>query len=280
MLATEVPVSTLPAWVTYPSVVMQEKLDGQRFLAEVFAGRVTVYGRDGQTKVTHLPAPVLADLARLTGRWVLDGEIMPTGRLALFDLAGAATLVDWSTPFATRHEVLTHLVAAWAPVAVDLVPVAVTEGEKAALVARVVADAGEGVIIRRAAGQYRPGVHSDEVLKVKYVHDLEAIVTALDVDGKDSCELTVLDTDGSEPFVVIGNASTYGKRVFDPAAGGERGVELLDVVTVRYRKVGANRRLVEPRIVAVRFDKGRETCLIEQDPALIPPAFPALRSVA
>lgn len=112
--------------------------------------------------------------------------------------------------------------------------------------------AGEGVVFKKAESFYRPGKSSNWV-KVKFVHQVDVIVTAKGIDGKDNLELSVW-RDGA--LTEVGHCSAL--------TGDGPLVEVDDVVTVTVHSVTNGGRLREP--VTPRLRRGEvqpDTCTWE-----------------
>lgn len=109
----------------------------------------------------------------------------------------------------------------------------------------------DGLIFRRTDDPYFPG-ETSAVKKFKFVSDIDCHVTAVGIDDKSNCELSVYDPISDQHFAV-GKASTNGKGRI--AVG--------NVVRVRFLKFTGS-RLREPRIVEVRDDKSPLECTVDQ----------------
>lgn len=254
----------LPATVEDPKWVLEQKLDGQRLVVRVQNEdgghvRVEAFNRAGQPKQTMVTRTLLACFEFFTGRgtWTFDGELVG-GTYHVFDMMqGGDGLVSVTTPLEERRIVLESLFGLWKPRAdlVCLVHQAKTADEKAALVAAAEADRCEGVMAKLASSRYAPGQRSAAWLKVKFTHDLDAVILDLGHGGKDNAVLALLDHENGK-VVEVGRASTIGKR---PTP------EIGQVWLVRYLYfTDADRRLYQPRLVRLRTDKAYAECTVDQ----------------
>lgn len=259
MLAYSIEFSDLHRYVNDSNWVAQLKCDGQRMLVKVDNGTVTILGRNGRPKVTGLSHTLLAQFEKFNaGQWTFDGELIGSD-LVLFDLIDAGAMCNLSTPFIERWSTLNVLYNdVWKPDpnVVTLLPVAYTADAKMILAKQAEAEQREGIILRHRQGLYRPGVRSTHLLKCKFVHTVDAIISRVGIDGKDNVELTVLDPD-NDRVVVIGQASAIGK-IPKP--------EQFQVWEVKFLYIcdRENPRLVQPRLMSLRTDKDMSECLFDQ----------------
>lgn len=263
MLCRPVEPDKMDRYVCDDDWLAQQKLDGQRVLASVVDGDVKAYGRDGSRRANGIPAGVSRGLARLAhGTWWLDGELLGDV-LWLFDLPAAMVSarpenpsVRLEHPFEERYFVLHQLMKDyWRPGPhIRLLPVAEGIDEKVALVRDVYLSEAEGVIFRHRDGCYAPGVRAERTLKAKFTNTVDAVVTALRVEGKDNCAVAVFDGNGTE--VDVGRCKLEGKP---PVAVG-------DVIEVKYLYAAtpSKPRLVQPRLLRVRDDKPATECTLDQ----------------
>ena len=134
----------------------------------------------------------------------------------VFDLPGAGA------PFAERAARITMLAKqlGWPQlVAVEQSPLA----DRASLQRRfdaVVRAGGEGLVLHRASALWRPG-HSDDLLKLKPLHDAEAVVTAhLAGQGKHEGRLGALRVRNEEGIeFLVGTGFGDAQRQQPPALG-------------------------------------------------------------
>lgn len=265
MLAAVLPADDVSRVLDSEDWVTQFKYDGDRVVVEAVEGRIRVLNRQGEVKTRNVGrAQLLPFTALHRGRWVFDGEVV--GRtLVLFDLVSASSdALAWVTeddPFTTRYlalsviaELLGVPTAAQdtsAPVVVA--PVAFGPGSKARMLTDAVVEQREGVIARRRSGVYEQGRRSMDLLKHKFIKDVDVVVSGLHAT-KESATLSVYDEHGS--LIEVGSASTIGKG---PVSPGE-----VWVVTFLYVTDPAHPRLVQPRLIRSRSDKTPAQCLLDQ----------------
>ena len=238
---------------------IEPKLDGVRALAVIDNGKVTFLNRHGtplSAASTNASRPVLAaQLERdfSSGYWVLDGEIMPDGSYWIFDLVEAPGTCNPDYEFRHRRDALERLaeILGWEDNQLfHVVSHAVSEAGKAALVSMIMADGGEGVMIKARAAKYteRRVRHS---LKWKITKTADVVVTARNTDGKCNASLAVFDG---------------GKRidVGDVSMIGRADVPVGTVLEVKFLYVTEGTRLYQPRVVGVRYDKRPDECELHQ----------------
>ena len=255
MLADTAAPQDIPAMLTNPTWVAQPKLDGDRVLIQVVDGAVAVFNRQGAAKVTNVGAAMLAPFRNLTaGRWVFDGEVVAR-TLWLFDMPTAGGFITETTPFTDRYAALTATLTALGadPALIGLVPTAVGECAKRAMLTAAQQCRKEGVMFRRALSGYQAG-RAASLVKFKFIKEIDAYVTKVGIGGKQNAELAVLDDAGTE--VVIGQVTTIGRGT----------VRVGDVVEVQYLYIvnPAAPRLFQPRILRSRTDKTPRECHLGQ----------------
>lgn len=259
MLADSADVHELDSYIADVKWWIEQKFDGQRMLVVIDNGEIKVLNRQGMPKVTNLHPAIVDQFADFTtGQWVFDGELLD-GCLQVFDMPQAGGLVAPDTRFAERRIALEALLeqGVWTPdpAYVQLTHCAKTTDDKAKLAKIAQDDQCEGVMLKHVDGAYQPAKRSRRMLKCKFTHDLDAIITAVGHDGKDNAVLSLLDPEAGK-VVEIGRASTIGKKP-TPAVG--------DVWLVTYLYfTDADRRLYQPRLVSKRTDKDYSECLVDQ----------------
>jgi ATP-dependent DNA ligase/predicted DNA-binding WGR domain protein len=236
------------AWWTQP------KMDGDRVMIEVIDGEVKAWGRNGQPKVSNVGPAMLVPFKAFPSHFVFDGEVVGS-TLHLFDLPYAEGIVNHKTPFSERFVALDLLITTLGVSNVVVVPVATDELEKGNMLAEAQANNREGVMFRKASAGYSVG-RSYNLLKHKFVRTLDAVVTGVGTDGKNSALLSVYATGKQGGLLEVGKASTIGKGK----------IEVGQVVEVKYLYItdAAAPRLYQPRIVKVRYDKGAAECTSDQ----------------
>lgn len=254
MLCRPYPVAHLTAAATDDSWALQQKMDGRRMLAVCDGGTVTLRNRSGGVAVppgADRVAAALAPLAATGATVAVDGEYID-GVLYAFDLVTD----NPADTFDVRHATLVRILDLLDTPHVVAAPTAYGTADKVALARRVADGGGEGLVARRLAGRYTPGGRSDDCRKLKFTHTADVIVLAVTPD-RASVSVGV-HVPGSPDPVEVCTVSTHGKP---PVSVG-------DVVEVEYLYATERCRLYQPRIVAVRDDKGPDECTVDQ----LPPA--------
>lgn len=259
-------------FVTDPDVVFEQKLDGARLMVVIERGLVSFHNRRGDamkhTASTQWFNALRDDLAGVVehvgphGNATLDGELMhDTGTYYVFDLPefdrgeGTVPRVRASHPFFHRREALNELATHFGP-SVRRVSQYVTEGAKRALVERVRAEEGEGVIAKSRDAGYAPGQRVKHSLKVKIVRSVDVVVTKVDRPDPrhGSIEFGLYATPDAELPTFLGSCSAIGKPEVHP----------FDVIEIQYLGWVPGGGLREPRMVRVRDDKRARECTADQ----------------
>lgn len=226
---------------------MEQKLDGHRVLVGFEDGRSHFMNRDGNPYGHGVPGAVQAAVngAPFSGRWVLDGELLD-GVYHVFDVLILNGADATGHAFEQRRAVLEKLFQSWDSPCVRLVDTAKTKDEKARLVGLVSNNHGEGVIAKDKTANYKRG-RSRAMRKLKFEQTIDLIVTEVGRRGKEAAGLSIMH-DGR--LIEVGACSLLGKGP----------VEVGDVVEVKYLYLGADDRIVQPRLVRRRLDKAPEEC--------------------
>lgn len=266
MLAESADMKDMEKYLTDDNWLIQPKLDGDRFLVEIINGKVTPVNRSGKPKVRGVSLKTLAQFEDFNaGRFIFDGELVD-GCLRLFDMVEGLDVTPM-TPNIDRLAALKQVFDIWNPdpKLVKLVGTAYTSSEKAQLVRIAQGAQAEGVMVKRVRSAYRSGRRS-EWLKLKFTHDLDAVVTGLNHDGKNNAVLSLYDP-VQKKLVEVGRASTNGRGKCEAA--------MYDVWEVRYLYfTDADKRLYQPRLLKRRAtfaeqqagtaDKFMHECLFSQ----------------
>lgn len=253
MLATNCEnLDALSSFVTDDAWALEQKIDGHR-RALVAGDRIVPVNRRGEPST--LPPMVQAGLTPLPDGFVLDGELLDDV-LYVFDLPRAATLLAPTASLVERREVLERLFSLWEhdEAVVRLLPSARSAADKQALVDAVVGTHGEGFVAKHCDDTYREGKRSPAWRKVKLTSCADVVVVAVSPDGRENYEIAVVD---GGALVPVGSIAWNHRRSDGLLAVG-------DVVEVRYLYVGAQQRLVQPRIVRRRTDKTAAECTADQ----------------
>lgn len=238
---------------------MEQKVDGIRCIARIDdTGHTTFLSHTGdvlKSGVRHHAqlASALSGLRSCT----LDGELLETGHLWLFDVMEVCGTDVRLLPQQDRRALLAGMAPLFdhprCPVAI--LPQAVTATEKAALWAAVLAASAEGVVVKRkAAGYSLAKGRTSDVLKVKVTRTIDVVVMARNSKGHLNATLGLHDADGQ--LVEVGACSMIGKADAQPG----------DVIEVQFLYVvdPANPALYQARMMRPRPDKSPAECEMDQ----------------
>ncbi len=249
------PIDDLDKYITDDDYVIQQKIDGIRAQIVFNSGErgCWVRSNSGERLKSSTSAPVVVkienafkDENNLVG-CSIDGEII-NGVFWAFDII-IDTAVEY--PLKTRSGILSDWIYNRPSDFILELPTATTTRQKQALVDKVIANNGEGFIVKHKDYRYTWGGRVDHSLKIKLVETVDCIVTSVGNKGKDSVDLGVYDGNN---ISLIGKSSTIGKGDF----------ECGDVIEVQYLYAGAGGKLVQPTILKKRLDKKAEDCTIDQ----------------
>ena len=244
---------------------MEPKVDGARKLVGIGNGGIVAWGRSGQD--TEPPAISPAAIRQLSkiGDFVFDGEWLD-GTYWVFDLVELRSLertgasihpgaqINAQFPYRLRRQALEMVLGELDLKGMALVPVFREAKEQRRQIEALVAMNAEGVVFKDVESRYEFGRKSRHWTKVKFTNDLDAVVTAIAVDGKENVEVGLFN---GRSMIPVATCSTHGKDV--PNIG--------DVVVVRYLYAlhpEMPRLYGPPRIVGVRNDKPASECLLDQ----------------
>lgn len=257
MLATATKVDELQRLTNDDTFLAEQKIDGWRLLLHIEAGRIAPVGRSGSLIDVH-PGVLNAfkPFLESDARWCFDGEYL-NNCYYVFDLIEAGRLIQPQMHLGQRREALDHFWTQWDPTssAVELLPSARGVIEKAALVERVQNIGGEGVMFKRLTSVYTEGRRNASLLKVKFRHDIDCVVTEMGIEGKQNMGLSLWHTDSGQ-FVNVGECTAL--------AGDGPNVKLGDVVTIVCHGASSGNRIVQPTFPKLRHDKHPQECLWEQ----------------
>lgn len=272
MVFQELDIANATSLVNNDRIVVEQKLDGTRVLVIIQDGEVRFLGRNGQplkhaTAAQHFAnlRPAFEMLMNPGVHTVLDGEIMQTGELWLFDCPQN----NWGGAYVTPTDTLAHRRSALEIIAravhkhnfnIRLTPQARTLEEKMALIKAIDDEGGEGVMLKHLDSTYDGGSRVKHSVKVKFVKTADVVVLHRDDKGKNNAQLGVWDPDGDvwawgEKYRVVGNCSMIGK--VDAQIG--------DVIEVAFLN-WTGTKLYQPRMKQIRKDKERTDCRMDQFP--------------
>jgi len=237
-------------WLADDEAVAQEKHDGERRLLNANAGVITGINRSGLA--VALPKPVEAACQAITAQaWVADGEDMG-GHIVLFDLLEVDGIDLRSRSVKERLQRLEALIPA--NDVLRVVETAYTQEEKHALVARVRAQNGEGVVFKKGDAPYVPGrpASGGNQVKLKFVESATVRVCGGRAT-KRSVGIEAKNTDGA--WVKVGNVSVPANHeVPEPGT----------VVEVGYLYAYRGGSLFQPTYKGPRTDLTEEACALTQ----------------
>ena len=233
-----------PAWG------VQEKYDGKRLMVRRASAGAPVEAVNRKGFVVGYPKDVEDVLAARPGRYLLDGEAI--GQVFyVFDILEDETRDLRPLPYLERHSLLTSFVEGLGS-SVRLVPLARTEDEKRALMARMIGEEREGIVLKRLSAPSmagRPNSGGNQ-LKHKLYETASCVVKA--VNDKRSVSLVMRR--GADT-IDVGNV-TIPPNYAVPAPG--------NVVEIRYLYAYEGGSLYQPTYLGVRDDIDAAECVLSQ----------------
>jgi ATP-dependent DNA ligase len=260
MLAQTVNPRELAKLAEDDNIAFEQKVDGMRVIAVLGEDGVKFLNRKGETFRQFLPHDLEAKLSTLGHPWVFDGELVEDlkgGRTYwVFDVlntpAGPAAAKD----FAMRRIVLEHIFSLWSQPGVELLPSYSGRIEKLSLAKTLLANGGEGVMVKHLDAIYTPGLRNPFVRKAKFVKTVDCVVLGKQRNGKDNVVLGLYNDAGT--IVDIGEVTAL--------AGDGQTLQVGEVCEVQYLyAVDPQRpRLVQPTRPTRRTDKTADECALSQ----------------
>jgi len=110
----------------------------------------------------------------------------------------------------------------------------------------------EGLIFRQLDAPYREG-RSKDLIKIKFRHTVDCVVTDLRRDKKANMALGLFD---DSQLVEVAECTAL--------AGDKNRIRIGDVVEVTYLYASADNRLVQPTKPVIRTDKFARECTLDQ----------------
>lgn len=261
MLYESAEMDDLPALAGDEQVVLEQKCDGVRVLAEITRRSGVRFTGAGGEPIRYPAAAQWLD--RLSAELevhgpvtvTLDGELMiEDGTYVVFDMPylrfGDTALVTPNYTLLAERRRLLELIAP--EMGLRLVSQARTPAEKIALV-REVGEVlhGEGFMLKRLDSPYQPGVRVSHSVKCKFVHTADVIVVSWERTATTgSARLAVYNDEGG--LVPVGGCSLIGKPAVHDRA-------VIEVAYANFR--GA---MIQPRMMRVRPDKDPMACRLSQ----------------
>jgi len=228
----------------------QEKYNGEyRTICKDSSG-IHDFNREGNP-AKGLPSDLIAALLKHPlPQFIIAGELVGNRKLKLFDALILGDEICAPETYEYRETRYHQEFDGYSDLILPVVT-ARTQGTKDKLVAQLIEEGAEGVIVRDMWAPYVEG-ESGQHKKVKFWKTLEAIVMGQSKKHKNSVRLACYDDRGI--LHEICGASTIGK----PA------VKQGDIVEVKYNKGTRNLHIMEISIQRVRTDKRPERCLLSQ----------------
>ena len=237
-----------------PNYCAQEKHDGERRPIERKDGAVSGINRKG-LYVGGMATPTVDAVNNLpVDSIVIDGEDMGVQQY-IFDLLELNGVDYRKQPYSVRLEKLYEVLAQADQDILTPVETAYTTEEKRALLARVEAEGGEGVVFKRLDAEYTEGrpASGGTQLKHKFYADCSAIVEAQNGDRR-SVALSLLDESGNK--IGVGNC-TIPANYLIPEVGS--------IVEIKYLYAYPNGgSLYQPQYKGERTDVDPSECKTSQ----------------
>lgn len=242
-LSPQLPTAIMPEDVARyendPDWVGQEKFDGQNRMVTAVDGVVGGVNRKGLT--CPVPAHWNADdLPHADGRTVLPGEDM--GRdLVAFDAVEINGTCIRHLGFVERHAKLNKLAEdSGNPDWLKVAPIAVGTAAKKALLARMIAEDGEGVVYKRADAPFDSGRSNNAV---KHKVQESSTFEVVKVNAQRSVAIALYDAD--DAIVPMGNVTVPANHAV-PAVGA--------LVEIEYMYRFEDGALMQPKYKGERTD--------------------------
>ena len=233
-----------------PEWCLQEKLDGRRVL--ILKRDAQIHGINRRGLEIGLPSPVLVNVHRLSGDFVLDGESIGD-RFHAFDVLELAGEDLRPQSLSRRLVALMNLLASAQCPNLPMVGSAFSPAEKGRKLTELKANRREGVVFKRLDAPYVPGRPNSggTALKHKFVATLSAVVSGLNEQRSVSLRLR-----GPQSWQNTGNVTIPANQPV-PQAG--------DVVEVRYLYAFPDSGvLFQPVYLGRRTDVTADECVTTQ----------------
>jgi ATP-dependent DNA ligase len=240
----------------------EQKLDGKRLIVEIEGDELMGINREG--KVIRLDDTIANSFEPFSGQWTFDGELMADGVYWIFDMPRAEGKIDLSTPYEERRETLNQFyeLAFKGSPYIKLLPSYSTSQDKIVLARDVLANNGEGVMLKRRDAPYPKGKEGKpnrtrNNMKWKFVKTVDCVIGELQIEGRQNVGVRLLDPETSE-MVEIGTVGMTPGNLAKAKIG--------DVVEVKYLYVENPQkpRLTQPSFIKFRDDKSAAHCWMDQ----------------
>jgi ATP-dependent DNA ligase len=253
MLVTHVEHERLLALVDDDCWEFAQKVDGHRRMVAVVDGKVFGINRSGRPAVVP-PAVtrVFEEVFAPLGDWLFDGELIGN-EYWVFDMVEAPeAMVHHLLSYAARRTGLEAVAIGFSGGPVHLLPVHRGAEAKALLYKTLLENHGEGVVARGSEAGYEFGHRCDQVLAAKFTKDVDVVVKALGIGGKDNIEIGVYVDGVLTPIGVVTAMSGDGARL-----------KVGDVCAVKYL-TWSGTRLIQPTTPRLRTSKQPHECTMDQ----------------
>lgn len=285
--------------------LLEEKLDGTRCVAIKHDGHVHLMSRSWKNDFAPAYPQIVAEIQNLPGdQFVLDGELVfynrQTGkpefltaeatlqsraayreRLMVFDILEYGGLDLRPNPLATRKNTLALVVPQDTRCRVQRVRASLLTAGFMGEYRRILANGGEGVVLKRIDSPYSPGARNGDWIKVKREETEDCFVLGITygtgVNQETFGALRLGQYDARGRMRVVGHASGFTgemreemyRRVMampdGPAIGGDQKkvkkfVRPELVVEVKFMERFATGQMRNPRFVRIRDDKPVDEC--------------------
>lgn len=228
--------------------VMSQKHDGHRVI--ISTAPVSAYSKHGERR--DIPRRLARAMETVDRHYVFDGELIGSSYL-VFDLIeipqGDIRTRSWEV-----RQTLLEAIAPALPAPVRRVLQFDSPLDKREIFDKCVKSGVEGVIFAKRHAIYRGGKKNRNLLKYKFIKQVDCVVTDKGLDGKDNLELSVYDEDGT--LVEVGRVSAL--------QGDGPKVQINDVVTINCLYATKDLRVFHPNTPRIRTDKPATDCTIDQ----------------
>lgn len=256
-------------YLSNPNWALEQKMDGIRVLMQItpmksgWPHRVacTIDHEPSKNAIVsnfdHMPA-VSKAFSEVSQELLLDCELVDNCYW-VFDVPWCNVWLG-ATTFQQRREILELLAVRYGwndkSSKVRIVPCARSESEKTAMWANILANGGEGAMLKNICGLY-PSTNKriKDGLKCKRTYTAECLVIQRDVSGSKNAVLGLYDP-ARKSVIDVGRCSMIGKAHAQP--GDVIEVEFLYVPDLSYPK------LYQPRMLRIRDDRSAADCTIDQ----------------
>lgn len=243
-----------PAWGA------QEKIDGKRITLEydtAHLGTLKAFNKKGEECLCpHVLVNELADLCHSNGlkKVLLDGELvgMTYHVFDILEYRDESVHYDCrGDGYQDRYHILNTFLKNTPNL--KLVPLAITQAQKQALLKKLRKSGAEGIVLKRLKAAYTSGRPNSGGDQLKYKFYATASVIIHQVNTKNSVNMAVLDGDTK---VSVGNCTIPAKVKKDLSAG--------IIIEVRYLYAYKGGSLYQPTYKGIRDDVDAEECVIDQ----------------